>query len=102
VIGLVATLDRRRQAEQGRPPARLRLGRQPSAWPGRPKAYVKAHKNVQVKIVTYDGDGNGATTMQTKIQLWNRTGQGLADCRLHRAARTTPFGWRQPPFDFAT
>ena len=30
-------------------------------------------------IVTYDGDGNGATTMQTKIQLWNRTGEGWPD-----------------------
>src|SRR5579859_4684406 len=29
------------------------------------QAYVKAHPNVHVKIVTFDGDGNGATTMQT-------------------------------------
>ena len=32
-----------------------------------------------LNIVTYDGDGNGATTMQTKIQLWNRTGKGWPD-----------------------
>src|SRR5206468_1033915 len=36
------------------------------------QAYAKAHPNVHVRIVTFDGDGNGATTMQTKIQLWNR------------------------------
>ena len=43
------------------------------------KLYAKTHPNVKVKIVTYDGDGNGATTMQTKIQLWNRTGHGWPD-----------------------
>jgi len=40
------------------------------------KLYVKTHPKVKVNVVTYDGDGNGATTMQTKIQLWNRTGKG--------------------------
>ena len=29
----------------------------------------KAHPNVHMKIVTFDGDANGATTLQTKIQL---------------------------------
>jgi len=43
------------------------------------KLYVKTHPNVHVNLVTYDGDGNGATTMQTKIQLWNRTGKGWPD-----------------------
>ena len=43
------------------------------------KAYVKAHPKVKVKIVTFDGDGNGATTLQAKIQLWNRTGKGWPD-----------------------
>ena len=40
------------------------------------KLYAKTHPKVHLNIVTYDGDGNGATTMQTKIQLWNRTGKG--------------------------
>jgi ABC-type glycerol-3-phosphate transport system substrate-binding protein len=31
------------------------------------KLYIKNHPNVKVKVVIYDGDGNGATTMQTKI-----------------------------------
>ena len=43
------------------------------------KLYAKTHPNVHLNIVTYDGDGNGATTMQTKIQLWNRTGNGWPD-----------------------
>ena len=51
------------------------------------KAYVKAHPNVKVKIVTFDGDGNGATTLQTKIQLWNRTGNGWPDVDLQRAGQ---------------
>src|SRR3954452_15418414 len=40
------------------------------------QAYAKAHPNVKMHIVTFDGDGNGATTLQTKIQLWNRAGNG--------------------------
>src|SRR5919201_206173 len=44
------------------------------------KLYAKTHPKVHLKIVTYDGDGNGATTMQTKIQLWNRSGKGWLVC----------------------
>jgi len=33
------------------------------------KAYQKAHPDVKMDIVTFDGDGNGATTLQSKIQL---------------------------------
>jgi ABC-type glycerol-3-phosphate transport system substrate-binding protein len=29
------------------------------------KLYAKTHPNVKLKIVTFDGDGNGATTLQT-------------------------------------
>ena len=43
------------------------------------EAYAKAHPNQHVNIVTFDGDGNGASTLQTKIQLWNRTGSGWPD-----------------------
>ena len=43
------------------------------------QAYAKAHPNVHVHIVTFDGDANGATTLQAKIQLWNRTGKGWPD-----------------------
>jgi ABC-type glycerol-3-phosphate transport system substrate-binding protein len=64
------------------------------------KLYVKTHKKVHVKIVTYDGDGNGATTMQTKIQLWNRTGNGWPDVVFTEQAND-PVWMGQPPFDFA-
>ena len=64
------------------------------------KLYVKTHPNVKVKIVTYDGDGNGATTMQTKIQLWNRTGKGWPDVIFTEQAND-PVWMGQPPFDFA-
>ena len=29
------------------------------------KLYIKTHPKVHVKLVTYDGDGNGATTERT-------------------------------------
>ena len=52
------------------------------------KLYAKTHPKVHLNIVTYDGDGNGATTMQTKIQLWNRTNKGwpkpsIAQCTVN-------------------
>ncbi len=41
--------------------------------------YQKAHPNVKLKIVTYDGDANGADTLQTKVDLFDRTGSGWPD-----------------------
>ena len=64
------------------------------------KAYVKAHKNVQVKIVTYDGDANGATTLQAKIQLWNRTGKGWPDVIFSEQAND-PVWMASKPFEYA-
>jgi ABC-type glycerol-3-phosphate transport system substrate-binding protein len=64
------------------------------------KLYVKTHRSVHVNLVTYDGDGNGATTMQTKIQLWNRTGKGWPDVVFTEQAND-PVWMAQPPFDFA-
>jgi ABC-type glycerol-3-phosphate transport system substrate-binding protein len=64
------------------------------------KLYVKNHPNVKVKVVIYDGDGNGATTMQTKIQLWNRTGKGWPDVVFSQQAND-PVWMGQKPFDFA-
>jgi ABC-type glycerol-3-phosphate transport system substrate-binding protein len=43
------------------------------------KAYQKAHPNVKLNIVTYDGDANGADTLQTKVDLYDRTGSGWPD-----------------------
>ena len=64
------------------------------------KAYVKAHPKVKVKIVTYDGDGNGATTLQAKIQLWNRTGKGWPDVIFSQQAND-PVWMASKPFDYA-
>ena len=43
------------------------------------QAYQKAHPNVKLHIVTYDGDANGANTLQTKVDLFDRTGSGWPD-----------------------
>ena len=64
------------------------------------KLYAKTHPKVHLNIVTYDGDGNGATTMQTKIQLWNRTGNGWPDIIFTEQAND-PVWMSQKPFDYA-
>src|SRR5689334_12522143 len=64
------------------------------------QAYAKAHPDVHVKIVTFDGDGNGATTLQAKIQLWNRTGNGWPDVIFSEQVND-PVWMAQKPFDFA-
>ncbi len=64
------------------------------------KLYAKTHPKVHLNIVTYDGDGNGATTMQTKIQLWNRTGKGWPDIIFTEQAND-PVWMGQKPFDYA-
>ena len=43
------------------------------------QAYQKAHPNVKLHIVTYDGDANGSNFLQTKVNLYNRTGSGWPD-----------------------
>ena len=43
------------------------------------QAYQKAHPKVKLNIVTYDGDANGADTLQTKVDLFDRTGKGWPD-----------------------
>lgn len=63
-------------------------------------AYAAAHPNVKLNIVTFDGDGNGATTMQTKIQLWNRAGSGWPDVIFSEQVND-PIWMSQKPFDFA-
>src|SRR5947209_4517709 len=64
------------------------------------KAYAKTHPKVKMKIVTFDGDGNGATTMQTKIQLWNRAGSGWPDVIFSEQVND-PVWMAQKPFNFA-
>jgi len=43
------------------------------------QAYQKAHPGAKLNIVTYDGDANGADTLQTKVDLFDRTGSGWPD-----------------------
>jgi ABC-type glycerol-3-phosphate transport system substrate-binding protein len=64
------------------------------------KAYAKAHPDVNLKIVSFDGDANGATTLQTKIQLWNRSGKGWPDVIFSEQVND-PVWMAQKPFDFA-
>ncbi len=43
------------------------------------QAYQKAHPNVKLNIVTYDGDANGSNTFKTKMSLYDRAGSGWPD-----------------------
>jgi ABC-type glycerol-3-phosphate transport system substrate-binding protein len=43
------------------------------------KAYQTAHPGVPLDIVTYDGNANGSNTLKTKVQLFNRAGEGWPD-----------------------
>jgi ABC-type glycerol-3-phosphate transport system substrate-binding protein len=64
------------------------------------KAYAAAHPDVNLKIVTYDGDGNGATSLQAKILLWNRTNSGWPDVIFSEQVND-PIWMAQKPFNFA-
>lgn len=41
--------------------------------------YQKQNPSVPMDIVTYDGDANGSNYLQTKVSLFNRTGNGWPD-----------------------
>ncbi|MFE4372218.1 ABC transporter substrate-binding protein [Streptomyces sp. NPDC056835] len=43
------------------------------------QAYQKAHPDVKMEIVTYDGGADGSTYLQSKTQLFDRTGSGWPD-----------------------
>ena len=58
------------------------------------QAYQKAHPNVKLNIVTYDGDANGANTLQTKVNLYDRTGSGWPDVVF--SAENNEVSWAQP------
>ena len=64
------------------------------------EAYEEGPSDQKMNIVTYDGDGNGATTLQTKIQLWNRTGNGWPDVVFSEQVND-PVWMAQKPFEFA-
>ena len=58
------------------------------------QAYKKAHPDVKLNIVTYDGDANGANTLQTKVDLYDRTGSGWPDVVF--SAEDNETSWAQP------
>ena len=58
------------------------------------QAYKKAHPNVKLNIVTYDGDANGSNTLQTKVSLYDRTGSGWPDVVF--SAENNEVSWAQP------
>jgi ABC-type glycerol-3-phosphate transport system substrate-binding protein len=41
--------------------------------------YQKEHPDVKMDIVTFDGSADGSTYLQTKVQLFDRTGKGWPD-----------------------
>ncbi|MFI6085742.1 ABC transporter substrate-binding protein [Streptomyces sp. NPDC051217] len=43
------------------------------------EAYQKAHPDVKMKVVTYDGGADGSSYLQSKVQLFDRTGSGWPD-----------------------
>jgi ABC-type glycerol-3-phosphate transport system substrate-binding protein len=58
------------------------------------QAYQKAHPDVKLKIVTYDGDANGSNTLQTKVELYDRTGSGWPDVVF--SAENNEVSWAVP------
>jgi ABC-type glycerol-3-phosphate transport system substrate-binding protein len=43
------------------------------------QAYQKLHSDVKMNVVTYDGGADGSNYLQTKVQLFDRTGNGWPD-----------------------
>jgi ABC-type glycerol-3-phosphate transport system substrate-binding protein len=41
--------------------------------------YQKSHPDAKLNIVTYDGSADGSTYLQSKVQLFDRTGSGWPD-----------------------
>ena len=64
------------------------------------QAYAKAHPNVKLNIVTYDGDANGSNTLQTKVDLYDRTGSGWPDvvfsAESNEVSSAQPAGFTRP------
>ncbi|MCU1586028.1 MAG: solute-binding protein [Microbacteriaceae bacterium] len=58
------------------------------------QAYQKSHPNVKMNIVTYDGSADGSTYLQTKVQLFDRTGKGWPDLVF---ASPTDVTWASQP-----
>jgi ABC-type glycerol-3-phosphate transport system substrate-binding protein len=64
------------------------------------KLYQKTHPNVNLKIVTWDGDTNGPTSLQTKLNLFNRINKGWPDVVFSENPDDISFV-ASPPYNFA-
>jgi len=64
------------------------------------KGFAAAYPKCKVNIVTFDGDSNGATTLQAKIQLWNRSGGGWPDVIFSEQVND-PIWMSEKPFSYA-
>ncbi|MEV4313464.1 ABC transporter substrate-binding protein [Actinocrispum sp. NPDC049592] len=58
------------------------------------QAYQAAHPEAKLNVVTYDGSADGSTYLQTKVQLFDRTGNGWPDVVF---ASTTDVTWASQP-----
>lgn len=58
------------------------------------QAYQKANPDVKMKVVTYDGGADGSTYLQSKVQLFDRTGSGWPDVVF---GSTTDVTWASEP-----
>ncbi|HEX4221298.1 MAG TPA: ABC transporter substrate-binding protein, partial [Pseudonocardiaceae bacterium] len=58
------------------------------------QAYQRANPNVKMNIVTFDGSADGSTYLQTKVQLFDRTGKGWPDVVF---ASPTDVTWASQP-----
>ena len=56
--------------------------------------YQKSHPDAKLDIVTYDGSADGSTYLQTKVQLFDRTGSGWPDVVF---AAPTDVTWASQP-----
>ncbi|MFI6098088.1 ABC transporter substrate-binding protein [Lentzea sp. NPDC051213] len=56
--------------------------------------YQKSHPDAKLNIVTYDGSADGSTYLQTKVQLFDRTGNGWPDVVF---ASPTDVTWASQP-----
>ncbi|WP_406841588.1 ABC transporter substrate-binding protein (plasmid) [Streptomyces sp. AHU1] len=65
-------------------PVKQQAGSQITVWADSTRlasvqAYQKSHPDVKMKVVTYDGGADGSTYLQSKMQLFDRTGSGWPD-----------------------
>jgi multiple sugar transport system substrate-binding protein len=56
------------------------------------KLYQQQHPELKMDIFTYDGGANGSNYLQTKVQLFDRTGKGWPDVVFSAVTNDTTWG----------